>query len=96
MRRMVRAIDEYQIVGIETTLEFCRFVMQHEAFTSGQFDTHFVQNHFQPEMLKQELTTDEAMLVSMIAVKALNGQQLIADNAHPREPISAWRINRGR
>ena len=96
LRRMVRAIDEYQIVGIQTTLEFCQFVMQHEAFTSGQFDTHFVQNHFQPEMLKRELTEEEAMLVSMIAAKVLNGQQEMTGQAHPREPMSAWRINRGR
>jgi acetyl-CoA carboxylase biotin carboxylase subunit len=42
MDRMIRAIDEYLIVGCETTLGFCRFVMNHEAFRSGRFDTHFV------------------------------------------------------
>ena len=32
MQRMIRAIDEYQITGIESTLPFGKFVMQHEAF----------------------------------------------------------------
>ena len=53
IQRMIRAIDEYKISGVQTTLEFCKFVMQHPAFVSGKFDTHFVAQHFKPEMLKQ-------------------------------------------
>ena len=52
MQRMIRAIDEYQITGIETTLPFGKFVMQHEAFRSGNFDTHFVGKYFTPEKLQ--------------------------------------------
>lgn len=40
--RMLRAISEYTIIGVETTLEFCAFALQHEAFTSGTFDTGFI------------------------------------------------------
>jgi len=54
IERMVRAIDEYQITGITTTLGFGKFVMQHEAFTSGNFDTHFVKKYFKPSVLKKE------------------------------------------
>ncbi len=46
--RMIRAIDEYEIVGIETTLGFCKFVLGHEAFTSGNFDTKFIEKHYKP------------------------------------------------
>jgi len=51
--RMTRAIDEYEINGIKTTLPFCKFAINHEAFTSGDFDTHFVKNYFTPESLNQ-------------------------------------------
>src|SRR3954469_17271142 len=44
IERMVRAIDEYKIVGVETTLEFCKFVLKHKAFTSGKFDTGFIKD----------------------------------------------------
>ncbi len=44
--RMIRAIDDYAIGGVETTLGFCRFVMEHEDFRSGKYDTHFVRDHF--------------------------------------------------
>ncbi len=48
LARAIRAIDEYVVVGCETTLPFARFVLQHPDFTSGTFDTHFVPNHFDP------------------------------------------------
>ena len=54
IERMVRAIDEYDITGITTTLGFGKFVMQHEAFTSGNFDTHFVKKYFTPEVLQRQ------------------------------------------
>ncbi|MDG2370470.1 MAG: acetyl-CoA carboxylase biotin carboxylase subunit [Flavobacteriales bacterium] len=44
--RMTKAIQDYDIVGVETTLNFCEFAINHEAFVSGDFDTHFVDLHF--------------------------------------------------
>jgi acetyl-CoA carboxylase, biotin carboxylase subunit len=49
--RMDRALAEYDIAGVETTIPFCRFVMRHEAFRSGSFHTGFVDEHFAPELL---------------------------------------------
>jgi acetyl-CoA carboxylase biotin carboxylase subunit len=52
INRMIRAIDDYQISGIETTLSFGKYVMQHPAFLSGDFDTKFIEKHFNPDHLK--------------------------------------------
>lgn len=65
IERMIRAIDEYQITGISTTLPFGKFVMRHPAFTSGKFDTQFVTKHFTPDILKAE-NDDEAMIAALI------------------------------
>ncbi|MEX0601390.1 MAG: biotin carboxylase, partial [Rhodothermales bacterium] len=46
VRRMVRALDEYHVAGVRTTIPFCRFVMTHDAFQSGAFTTRFVERHF--------------------------------------------------
>ncbi len=46
IRRTIEAIDEYQISGIKTTLDFGKYVLKHEAFTSGNFDTNFVKHYF--------------------------------------------------
>ena len=66
--RMVRAIDEYDVTGLQTTLSFCRFVMLHPAFRSGDFDTRFVERYFKPEVLKRDITTDESTIVAALAV----------------------------
>jgi acetyl/propionyl-CoA carboxylase alpha subunit len=38
---MKQAINDYEVEGIKTTLPFGEFVMNHPAFISGNFDTHF-------------------------------------------------------
>ena len=96
IERMIWAIDNYKIIGIETTLEFCKFVMQHEAFTSGNFDTHFVKKYFTPEVLDKELTEEEAMIASLIANLSMNQLEFAVSTqpAHPTSNTSAWRLNR--
>ena len=49
IEKMLHAIEDYRIEGIETTLPFGRFVFQHEAFRSGDFDTNFVKRYYTPE-----------------------------------------------
>ncbi|OUR91098.1 acetyl-CoA carboxylase biotin carboxylase subunit [Flavobacteriales bacterium 34_180_T64] len=65
---MLKAIDNYQIDGIQTTLPFGRFVFKHEAFRSGNFNTHFVKNYYSPDALKERHET-EANIAALIAVK---------------------------
>lgn len=66
--RMLRAIKEYQITGITTTLPFGRFVLEHESFISGQFDTKFVENYFRPELLHAKPEPEEEQLAAALAV----------------------------
>lgn len=93
IERMSRAIDEYQITGIQTTLAFGKFVMQHEAFLSGNFDTHFVSKYFLPEYLNKE-DEEEAMIAALVASKFMNAQAKSAMVHESREMKSLWRKNR--
>ena len=93
IQRMIRAIDEYEITGIETTLGFGKFVMQHEAFTSGNFDTHFVGKYFTPEDLSQQNET-EAMLAAILAAKLFQKNAKIKVAASESISASNWRKNR--
>lgn len=65
---MISAIADYHIQGIETTLPFGSYVCKHEAFRSGNFDTHFVKKFYSPEALKADQES-EAKIAAMIAVK---------------------------
>lgn len=92
IERMIRAIDEYQITGITTTLGFGKFVMQHEAFTSGNFDTHFVKKYFTPGSLQQS-NDDEAMIAALVMEKLLMGQHGSKAEAVTVQ-VSNWAKNR--
>ena len=65
---MITAIENYHIEGIQTTLPFGSFVCTHDAFRSGNFDTHFVKKYYSPEALKNK-QEEEAKIAALIAVK---------------------------
>lgn len=74
---MLKAIKDYKIEGIQTTLPFGSFVCEHEAFQSGQFNTHFVKQYYSPEALKTK-QDEEAKVAAIIAVKQyLEDQKLL-------------------
>lgn len=74
---MLAAIANYQVEGVETTLSFGTFVFGHEAFRSGNFDTHFVKKYYSPESLKQQQEV-EAKIAATIALKTyLNDQKIL-------------------
>ncbi len=43
--RMARALSDYRISGVRTTIPFHKALMQHPAFRSGDFDTGFLETH---------------------------------------------------
>ena len=67
IEKMIRAIDEYKIVGVETTLDFCKFVLRHPDFISGKFDTGFVAKHFQPQLLSEPLNQEEQNVLAIFS-----------------------------
>jgi propionyl-CoA carboxylase alpha chain len=93
MDRMVRAIDEYKISGVKTTLPFCRFVMLHPAFRSGDFDTHFINRYYKAEMLTEELNMEEkealALLVANISQTTQVASSPAVDSSQTNN--SAWK-----
>lgn len=91
IERMKRAIDEYQITGIETTLGFCKFVLNHEAFVSGGFDTNFVKKYFSPEVL-QKTKNEEMAKIGAAIVSLLMSQpkKLVVQELQSTKP-SKWK-----
>jgi acetyl-CoA carboxylase biotin carboxylase subunit len=90
---MIQAISEYKIKGISTTLSFGKFVCEHKAFTSGEFDTHFVKKYYTPELLQQQYA-QEREIAAMVGLKLyLEHKEIL------RVPISensSWPLKRTR
>lgn len=96
IEKTIRAIRDYQITGVETTLGFCKFVMEHPAFRSGKFDTKFVEQHFKPEYLKPAGAGAEVeMIAATLAAVAYPGQPNGGNGAQAPAPVySRWKKNR--
>ncbi|GAB4331897.1 MAG: acetyl-CoA carboxylase biotin carboxylase subunit [Calditrichia bacterium] len=50
--RLKRALDEYLVEGIKTTVPFHKFVINTPEFQSGNFDTHFIENIYNKQEAK--------------------------------------------
>lgn len=73
---MIKAIANYKVEGISTTLPFGTFVMEHEAFRSGDFDTHFVKKYYDAEVLKAQ-AEKEAEIAALVALKKYMDDQKV-------------------
>ncbi len=67
MELMLKAIRNYKVKGVQTTLPFGSFVFAHEAFRSGNFDTHFVKDHYSPEKIREK-NAKEAEIAALAAL----------------------------
>jgi acetyl-CoA carboxylase biotin carboxylase subunit len=81
--RMIRAIDEYTINGVKTTLPFCKFVLQHPAFTSGNFDTHFIEKYFSE--YHAGTANEEGEEIAAIVATCLAKQSITSAGAHEKQ-----------
>jgi acetyl-CoA carboxylase, biotin carboxylase subunit len=92
--RMIRAIEDYRISGVQTTLAFCKFVMEHPAFISGKFDTHFVKHHFKPEYLNPAADGELDEVAALTAAMAYAGKSAKQDVQPNTGKTSAWKSAR--
>ena len=94
INRMERAIDDYAISGVETTLTFCRYVMGHESFRSGKYDTHFVRDHFTPEVL-EGVDGEERKAAALVAAHLVQ-ERVVAPSLKTSagSAASAWKLKR--
>jgi acetyl-CoA carboxylase biotin carboxylase subunit len=94
IKKMIRAIDDYKIIGVETTLDFCKFVLNHEAFISGNFDTGFIPKYFTPEALKTN--SEEYAEIAGIAGAIIFDNSKEKHNNLPETAVkkSKWKANR--
>jgi propionyl-CoA carboxylase alpha chain len=76
IQKMKKAIKEYKIEGLATTLPFGTFVFEHDAFLTGKFDTHFVKNYYTPELIKEKQKAN-AEIAALAALKYWMDKQTI-------------------
>jgi acetyl/propionyl-CoA carboxylase alpha subunit len=93
IERTLMAIDEYEITGVSTTLDFGRFAIDHDAFRSGNFDTHFVNEHFNSEALERASSLDDKALAELVVGMMSKAQSVpdSASSANEAKSVSNWK-----
>ena len=66
MARMRRAVAEYTVLGIKTTLPFFARVLRHPAFVSGDYDTSFIEHAFRDTPDTRERPWDVALAAAAL------------------------------
>jgi acetyl/propionyl-CoA carboxylase alpha subunit len=94
--RLRRALDEYGVFGIQTTIPFFRRVLAHPDFIAGRIDTGFIDRALAEGILSEDgLSADkERVILLATAIDALQQPISPATNSHLNH-ASAWK-NAGR
>jgi acetyl-CoA carboxylase biotin carboxylase subunit len=89
--RLRRAVAEYRVLGIRTTLPFFDRVLRHPAFLAGDFDTSFVETAFAAATPLPEPPVEAAIVAA--AIHALRARGAVAAaTAAPGDGVPPWRL----
>jgi acetyl-CoA carboxylase biotin carboxylase subunit len=87
VERMIRALDETVITGVRTNAGLHRWILRHEAFRSGRYDTGFLERHFRPADLEGDVQSERIALLAA----SLHEWQKSKQVTLPRRRSGQWR-----
>jgi len=93
IRRMLRALNEYSIVGVETNLAFFRELLNDAEFREGRLNTGFIADYFKRRKPVGE-PGEELELVAALAAAAHSGNEK-RETRNEKPEASAW-LSEGR
>lgn len=93
IERLCRAIDEYKINGIQTTLSFGKWAVQTDPFRKGDFDTKFIEKYYKPEYLNVG-DEDSALVAALIGSQVWEKSSASANKVQGASPapVSKWKM----
>jgi acetyl-CoA carboxylase biotin carboxylase subunit len=89
IRRARRALREYRADGVRTNVDFLLWALSEDAFADGTYDTHHIENHFDPAVLHRH---DEEIELAAIAasIAAYNHASTVRYSSPPAEQQDGW------
>lgn len=95
INKMLRALSEYEISGVQTTIPFCEFVLKNSSFKDGLYDTHFVQDYFQTRKIIHNKDELEAIAIVSSIIKMKNFNNTAAKSGfHTQESDGWWKVRK--
>jgi acetyl-CoA carboxylase biotin carboxylase subunit len=92
IKKMRRALNEYVIIGVNTTIPFCKFVLESNEFNEGKYSTHFVEENQDRIEAKIEVNRSEILESALIiaAQKFESGSEFSSNGKKVETMKSKW------
>jgi acetyl-CoA carboxylase, biotin carboxylase subunit len=87
--RMYRALDEYDVVGVQTTIPFFRWLLREPAFLAGEIDTGYLDRALAERNGDPFVTADAETIDVAVIAAAIHAFTRSARDRRP-QPASAW------
>jgi acetyl/propionyl-CoA carboxylase alpha subunit len=87
---MRRALDEYEIAGLKTTLDFHRALMAHPDFIAGNLETHFLERRFSLNGAAEEDNDKDALLAAALLSHARRNRGTNGPSPAPTATSTRW------
>jgi len=94
IEKTLAALYDFSMIGLKTTVPFCRTVLLHPDFVDASYTTRWVDSVFTPEMLENE---EEEMIGALAAtiMYASEYLQLSSDlPTYKNDSLSVWVLNK--
>ncbi|KAK4508839.1 uncharacterized protein ATC70_013462 [Mucor velutinosus] len=87
LRRFRRALEQYQVVGLNTNISFIKTVAEHPEFIKGEVETGFIQQ-YEKDLFKDAGAPDPTTLA--LAASALRLKEIDNIKKSSHDPYSPW------
>ncbi len=99
LRRMARALNDTQVVGVTTNIDFLSSLVSHPAFQAADLDTGFIERHHRQLFLDSQDVDDNILALAALyillsrAKQAKTKAELSSDPWSPWHATNAWQAN---
>jgi propionyl-CoA carboxylase alpha chain len=93
VNRLARALREYRIAGVPTTIPFCLFVIEHPRFLSGDFNTRLVDEELHREFIGVPANPEIERSIAAALALAMkqNGSRTNNQHRKTKNNVSGWK-----
>ncbi|CAB4390730.1 unnamed protein product [Rhizophagus irregularis] len=84
-----RALNGYEVVGLNTNIEFLKSVVSHDAFIAGEVETGFIAKHNE-ELFRSKETPPHVIIQASLSLILSELQNITNENISPFDPFSPW------
>ncbi len=90
LRRLARALAEYEIAGVTTNVAFLGAIARHPAFAAADLDTGFIERHLADLVPPARPAGDEVLALAALALLLEQRESAAAQAISDGDPFSPW------